>query len=120
MKNLIYWNNRLVAIGEDSGLQYVNVASKQDVPLGEMKAFEVNGTSVLIVNLANEYFAIANKCTHRGCKLSKGSLSGEVVKCPCHGSRFNIKTGEVVGGPAAKSEQKYEVKIEQNQIQINI
>lgn len=101
-------------------MEFVQVASKEDVPLGKMKAVEVKGTSILLANLDGEYYAIGNKCTHRGCKLSKGTLNGEIIKCPCHGSRFNVKTGEAVGGPAAKPEQKYEVKTEQDQIQINV
>jgi nitrite reductase/ring-hydroxylating ferredoxin subunit len=41
------------------------------------------------------------------------------VKCPCHGSKFNVKTGEVVHGPAAKPEPKYTVKVEEGQILID-
>lgn len=74
----------------------------------------------MLANLDGQYYAIGNKCTHRGCKLSKGTLKGEIIKCPCHGSRFNIKTGDAVGGPASKSEQKYQVKTEQDQIQIKV
>ena len=101
-------------------MEFANVATKKDLPKGEMQAVEINGKQILIANIENEYYAITNKCTHRGCKLSKGKLNGEVVKCPCHGSRFNVKTGEVVGGPATKSELKYEVKIEEDQIQIKL
>lgn len=101
-------------------LEFVQVALKEDLALGNMKAVEVKGKSILLANLDGEYYAMGNKCTHRGCNLSKGILTGEIIKCPCHGSRFNIKTGEAVGGPAAKPEQKYQVKKEQDQIQIKI
>lgn len=100
-------------------MEFVEVASKKDVPLGKMTPVELEGTSILLVNVDGEYYAIGNKCTHRGCKLSNGSLSREIVKCPCHGSRFNVKTGEVAGGPATKPEQKYEVKTEKDKIQIS-
>jgi nitrite reductase/ring-hydroxylating ferredoxin subunit len=100
-------------------LEFVKVASKKDVPIGNMRIVEVNGTSILLANIDGEFYAIGNICTHRGCKLSNGALNGEIVQCPCHGSRFNVKTGEVVGGPATKPEQKYKLKTEQNQIQIS-
>jgi nitrite reductase/ring-hydroxylating ferredoxin subunit len=100
-------------------LEFVKVASKKDVPSGQMKMVEVNGTSILLANVNGEYYAIGNKCTHSGCKLSNGKLNGQIVQCPCHGSRFNVKTGEVIGGPATKPEQKYELKTVQDQIQIN-
>jgi 3-phenylpropionate/trans-cinnamate dioxygenase ferredoxin component len=98
---------------------FVKVASNEEVPAGKMKLVEAKGTAVLLANIAGEYYAIGNKCTHRSCKLSSGTLEGEIVKCPCHGSKFNVKTGEVVHGPAAKPEPKYTVKVEKDQILID-
>jgi len=98
---------------------FVKVASKEDVSAGKMKLAEANGTLVLLANVAGEYYAIGNKCTHRGCKLSSGTLDGEIVKCPCHGSKFNVKTGEVMHGPANKPEPKYTVKVEKDQVLVN-
>lgn len=40
----------------------------------------------------------SNKCTHAGCLINR-EISGELV-CPCHGSKFNAKTGAVLRGPA--------------------
>jgi nitrite reductase/ring-hydroxylating ferredoxin subunit len=99
---------------------FVKVASKEELPAGKMKLVEANGTPILLANIAGEYYAISNKCTHRSCKLSSGTLNGEIVKCPCHGSKFNVKTGEVVHGPAAKPEPKYTVKLEEEQIIVNV
>jgi Rieske Fe-S protein len=39
-------------------------------------------------------------CTHMGCTV--GSVSGGVIMCPCHGSRYNASTGAVVNGPAPR------------------
>ena len=98
---------------------FVKVALKEEVPAGKMKLVEANGTPILLFNIAGEYFAIGNKCTHRGCKLSSGTLEGEIVKCPCHGSKFNVKTGEVIHVPAARPEPKFTVKVEKDQILID-
>jgi nitrite reductase/ring-hydroxylating ferredoxin subunit len=98
---------------------FVKVASKEEVPAGKMKQVEANGTEVLLANIASECYAIGNKCTYRGCKLSSGALDGEIVKRPCHGSKFNVKTGKVVHGPAAKPEHKYTLKVEERQILID-
>jgi 3-phenylpropionate/trans-cinnamate dioxygenase ferredoxin subunit len=70
---------------------FVKVASKEEVPAGKMKLVEANGTPMLLANIAGEYYAIGNKCTHRGCKLSSGNIDGGIVKCPCHGSKFNVR-----------------------------
>jgi nitrite reductase/ring-hydroxylating ferredoxin subunit len=83
---------------------------------GKMMEIESNGKKMLIANLSGQYFAIGNTCTHEGCLLSEGSINGEKVQCPCHGSIFDIKTGAVVSGPAKNSEPSYELKIERDQI----
>jgi len=101
-------------------MDFVKAALKKDMPAGKMKPVEIAGVSVLLVNVAGEYYAIGNKCTHRGCKLSGGVFQGETVKCPCHKSIFNVKTGEVVHGPASKPEQKYAVKVEEEQILVSV
>jgi nitrite reductase/ring-hydroxylating ferredoxin subunit len=81
-----------------------------------MKAVNANGKPILLVNLEGVFYAIGNTCTHMGCPLSKGTLKGENVECVCHGSMFNLKTGEVARGPAAKAETKYDVRVEDGKI----
>ncbi len=96
------------------------VASKADMERDTMKAVNVDGKAILLVNLNGTYYAIGNICTHMGCSLSKGKLKGENVECVCHGSTFSLKTGNVVRGPAAKPEPRYEVKVEKEQVMISI
>lgn len=72
--------------------------------------------NILLANLNGNYYAMGNTCTHIGCTLSEGELKGQNVQCPCHGSTFNVKTGEVVQGPAEKPEPTYQLKIEEGQI----
>jgi nitrite reductase/ring-hydroxylating ferredoxin subunit len=81
---------------------------------------EKDGKRMLIANLNGEYHAIGNVCTHAGCKLSEGTLNGEKVTCPCHGSTFDIRTGAVLKGPAQKPEPSYNVRVEGDQIMVNI
>ena len=94
-------------------------AFKADMEPNTMKAVNVNGKPILLVNLNGTYYAIGNICTHMGCPLSKGTLKGENVECACHGSMFNLKTGNAARGPASKAEQKYEVKVENGEIMIS-
>ncbi len=97
----------------------VNIASTADLKPNEKKTVEVNGAKVLLVNLNGTYYAIGDKCTHRGCSLSKGTIKDDTLQCACHGSTFNLKTGEVVKGPAKNPEPKYNVKVENNQVLIS-
>jgi 3-phenylpropionate/trans-cinnamate dioxygenase ferredoxin subunit len=97
------------------------MTSVKDAPSGKMLGTEVGGNLVLVVNVKGKHYAIGNKCTHRGCKLSDGTLKENgVVECPCHGSNFDLKTGSVVKGPAAKPEPSFQVKVEGDDLLIDI
>jgi nitrite reductase/ring-hydroxylating ferredoxin subunit len=92
----------------------------RELDYNPMKSVELDGKQILIVKAAGKIFAMGNKCTHRGCKLSSGKLEGETVRCPCHGSVFNIRSGEVVKGPAKKPEPSYIVTVEKDEFSIDL
>ena len=41
-----------------------------------------------------------------------GELDGEEVECECHGSRFNVRTGQVLNGPATENLELYSVRVD--------
>jgi glycine/D-amino acid oxidase-like deaminating enzyme/nitrite reductase/ring-hydroxylating ferredoxin subunit len=92
------------------------IASTADLSPGKMVGIDSQGRKILLANLDGNYYAIGNVCSHQGCTLSEGQLKGETVQCPCHGSVFNIKTGEVVQGPAKKPEPTYRLEVDSGQI----
>jgi len=104
----------------ENRMGYVKVASVKDVPSGSMKGVEARGKPILLANLSGKYHALGNVCTHLGCLLSDGTLEGETVTCSCHGSKFNVKTGKPVAGPATKPEPSYPVKIEGNHVMASV
>ncbi len=97
-------------------MSFVKVAEKDELSPGTMKGAKANSTHVLLVNLDGSYYAIGNICKHMQCELSGGTLKGEVITCPCHGSQYNVKTGAVVRGPTKAPEPAYEVKVEGEQV----
>ncbi len=101
-------------------MSFVRVASTHDVMPGAMRAVTADSTEILLVNLAGTYFAIGNICRHKGCRLSVGNLSGDVVQCPCHGSQYNIRTGAIIRGPTIEPEPFFEVRVENDQILVRI
>ncbi len=100
-------------------MTFVDVASSNELKPDEMKAVNVKGKPVLLVNLDGTYYAIGNTCTHMGCPLSKGTLKGDTVECICHGSTFELKTGAIKRGPAEKPEPKFETKVENGRVLIS-
>jgi 3-phenylpropionate/trans-cinnamate dioxygenase ferredoxin subunit len=97
----------------------VKVAETSEIPLGQMKVVKLAEKEVLIANVNDAYYAIGNVCTHMRGDLSKGTLEGNTVICPKHGSKFDVTTGKVVSGPKIpflhlkiKDEPAYVVKVE--------
>lgn len=103
---------------------FVKVAETSEIPVGKMKMVKLENKEVLIANVNGKYYAIGNRCTHRGQDLSEGSLDGNIVICP-HGARFDVTTGKAISGPKflffkAKitDEPSYEVKIEKKDVML--
>lgn len=91
---------------------YQKVAQTSELRPGEMMRVEAHGERVLLVNVNGEFFAICDTCSHEDASLYQGALHGELIRCPLHGSRFNVKTGEALEEPAEDPVAVYPVKIQ--------
>jgi 3-phenylpropionate/trans-cinnamate dioxygenase ferredoxin component len=96
------------------------VAKTGDIPEGEMRAYQVGGEDVTIANVAGTFYAINDVCTHAMCSLAEGDLDDTTVTCACHGSEFDVTTGDVLGGPATEPVDSYQVSVEGDQIQVEL
>ena len=106
-------------------LSFVKVAEASEIPVGKMKMVKLGDKEVLVANVNGNYYAIANRCTHKGGDLSKGSLDGNIVTCPLHSSKFDVTTGKAVSGPKigflrvkTNDEPSFEVKVEGNDLML--
>ena len=98
---------------------FVKVAAASDITPGSAKKVELNGTEIAIFNLDGQFQAMDEMCPHRGGPLSEGSVDGNVVTCPFHGWQFDVTTGACLTNPAAR-QNKYQVKVEGNDILISL
>jgi 3-phenylpropionate/trans-cinnamate dioxygenase ferredoxin subunit len=89
-----------------------------DVSPGGMKRVDIGARRILLANVGGRFYAVDDTCTHEDASLSSGALRGEWVKCPLHGSRFNVRTGEVVEEPASEKLASYPVRIEADEVWI--
>jgi nitrite reductase/ring-hydroxylating ferredoxin subunit len=90
----------------------VRIENAGNIAAGQMRVFDVAGTKVNIASVDGELHAFDDTCTHRACSLAKGKLDGTTVTCPCHGSQFDVTTGEVLRGPAQQPVRSRLVQIE--------
>jgi nitrite reductase/ring-hydroxylating ferredoxin subunit len=64
------------------------------------------------------WVAFDDTCTHEECPLSEGDLEGERIVCYCHGSEFDLRTGEVLEGPAEDPLPMYPARVEGGELQV--
>ena len=82
--------------------------------------FDYEDKKILVANLDGKIYALDRICTHADADLSTGILTEEGVTCPLHLSTFNLKTGAPENLPAEIPLKIYNVKIEQNEIYIEV
>jgi 3-phenylpropionate/trans-cinnamate dioxygenase ferredoxin subunit len=100
--------------------QWVKVAAVGEIAPGEKKQIDLDGVEVALFNVNGEYYAIEDVCTHDGAPLAHGRFRGEEITCPRHGARFNVKTGAALCMPAFEPVETYQVKIEGNDILVEV
>jgi nitrite reductase/ring-hydroxylating ferredoxin subunit len=61
-----------------------------------MVGAEIDGQKLLLANVEGEFYAMCSVCNHMGGQLDKGKLEGNIVTCPRHGSKWDVKTGKLV------------------------
>jgi nitrite reductase/ring-hydroxylating ferredoxin subunit/uncharacterized membrane protein len=96
------------------------VAPASELRDGEPTAVVARDTPVLLLRHGEDVHALHNRCSHRGCTLSDGEIDDHVVTCPCHGSRFDLRDGSVVRGPATAGQPVFEARERDGQIEVRL
>jgi nitrite reductase (NADH) small subunit len=100
-------------------MAFLRAAKTEDVPVGTIREFQVNGTTVAIANVDGKLYAINNTCLHRGGPLGEGELKGTVVTCPWHGWQYDVTSGKVAMNPAI-GVQTYPIEIKGDDIYVDV
>lgn len=93
--------------------RYLAVLDESDLDGGALCRADLEGEAVLVARAegSDEICAIAATCSHLGGPLDEGRRDGNAVVCPWHGSRFDLCTGAVEGGPAVYPQPRYEARL---------
>jgi 3-phenylpropionate/trans-cinnamate dioxygenase ferredoxin component len=100
--------------------EFVEAGEAGGLRPGTMKRIDMRGRRILLVNVAGRLCAVDDTCTHEEASLSTGVLRGELVKCPLHGSRFNVCTGKALEEPAEVDLRTYAVREEGGRVLIGL
>jgi nitrite reductase/ring-hydroxylating ferredoxin subunit len=107
------------------------VAKVEEVPPGASKLVTIGNRQIGIFNLKGEFFALLNRCPHEAGPLCEGKVvgligsdgpgnfqvlrPGEMVRCPWHGWRYDIRTGQSWCDPDEARVRRYHVSVEPGQ-----
>jgi 3-phenylpropionate/trans-cinnamate dioxygenase ferredoxin component len=101
-------------------VEYIAVGSVDELPAGQRLFIEIDGQPIVIINLAGNYYAIADECSHDDGPVGEGTLEGFEIICPRHGARFDIRTGKVLALPAFVDIPAYPVRVSGDQIELGL
>ena len=99
---------------------FVRVAHVGQVPPGKLKRVEVAGRLVCLANVNGQIYAVDDDCTHISGPLDQGDLVGCVLECPLHLARFDVRTGQVLRGPARENLPTFSVHIEGDDVYVRV
>jgi nitrite reductase/ring-hydroxylating ferredoxin subunit len=89
----------------------------EDFPEGKGRAFRAGARTVAVFRSNNRFFALANRCVHKGASLCDGELceDGTIVRCPWHNWPFRLDDGRNCLDPNERI-RTYQVRMEGDQV----
>jgi 3-phenylpropionate/trans-cinnamate dioxygenase ferredoxin component len=100
--------------------EFVTIAPAADLSNGERLFVEIDEQQIVIFNIAGQYFAIGDVCSHDNGPLGDGDLEGYEITCPRHGAVFDVRTGKVLSLPAIVDIPAYPTRVVDGQIEIGL
>jgi nitrite reductase/ring-hydroxylating ferredoxin subunit len=100
--------------------RFIEAGKAGELQPGTMRRVDIGGRRILLANVEGRFYAADDTCTHEEASLSTGFLKGALVKCPLHGSRFNVCTGEALEEPAEDDLRTYPVRVEGGRILVGL
>jgi 3-phenylpropionate/trans-cinnamate dioxygenase ferredoxin component len=98
----------------------LRVCSVDEVEPGSARRVDVGGLRVAVVRIGDDWYAIADRCSHADESLSEGDIWADEreIECPKHGSTFSLLTGEPQTLPATRAVPVYEVRVEGDDVML--
>jgi 3-phenylpropionate/trans-cinnamate dioxygenase ferredoxin component len=105
---------------DESKVEFLDIVPASELPNGERLFVEIEGRSLVIFNIADQFFAIGDVCSHDDGPVGEGDLEGYNIVCPRHGAEFDVRTGQAVQMPAVVDIPAYPVRVVDGMTQVGI
>jgi 3-phenylpropionate/trans-cinnamate dioxygenase ferredoxin subunit len=101
-------------------ISWIKACKLDQIKNGQLFSFSYNDKKILLANQKGKIYATDLICTHADADLSTGFLTEEGIRCPLHLSVFNLQNGKPQNLPAEIPLKTYDVKIDQDEIYVEI
>jgi 3-phenylpropionate/trans-cinnamate dioxygenase ferredoxin subunit len=101
-------------------LQWVVAATVGEIDLEDVKLFDFGAETYAIYRTKSGYYASDGFCTHEMAHLADGFVIGEVIECPLHQGRFDVRTGKALSPPVSEDLRTYPVRVDGDRILIGL
>lgn len=78
---------------------WTDLGPASDFPRDSQHCLRAQGVPLVVINVADEFYALKNICPHAGRPLGDGERAGMTLTCPYHGYTYHIKTGKNIDFP---------------------
>ena len=95
-------------------------AAEASLPVDSVIAVEAGGTLVALARTGGGRHAVEAWCTHAECPLTDGWVEGTAIRCPCHGTLFDLATGEPLEGPAEEPVRVFATRVVEGRVEIEL
>lgn len=100
--------------------RWIQIATFQEFRGQRQLVRKVGNLDVLLLRVSGDVIAVYNHCTHVGKSLEGGRVMGGQITCPFHGACFDLQSGAAVSGPAVAPLHLFPVKIEGEDIHVDL
>lgn len=100
--------------------EFVSIGSADELENGERLFVEIDEEPIVVFNIAGQYYAVGDVCSHDDGPVGDGELEGFEVICPRHGARFDVRSGKVLSLPAIVDIPAYPVRVVDGQLEIGL
>lgn len=101
-----------------SEIIYYPVVQFSEIAPGERVVFDLADMGVVLFRVGDDFYAVADLCTHDDGPISEGEVIGDEIVCPRHGARFSLKDGSATRFPAVQKINWYPVRVKDGMVEV--
>ena len=100
---------------------WVDACAESDIDEDDVMRFDHSGRTFAIYHTeGGKFFVTDGLCTHEQVHLADGLVMDNIIECPKHNGRFDLRTGEAKGAPVCIDLKTWPIKVENGRLLIKI